>query len=89
MAMKRLVLLIMIGKVTKEKSYLKITKKVSILENSSLKTDFFSLQGGIFNLDGDLITKKINIIRNKEINANEKSVFGIINKKMNLEHIMK
>nr|WP_258577445.1 hypothetical protein [Proteus mirabilis] len=62
---------------------------LSILENSSLKTDLFSLQGGIFNLDGDLITKKINIIRNKEINANEKSVFGIINKKMNLEHIMK
>ncbi|HFS6714928.1 TPA: hypothetical protein ACH1K7_002094 [Proteus mirabilis] len=54
---------------------------LSILENSSLKTDLFSLQGGIFNLDGDLITKKINIIRNKEINANEKSVFGIINKK--------
>lgn len=31
---------------------------LSILENSSLKTDLFSLQGGIFNLDGDLITKK-------------------------------
>lgn len=54
---------------------------LSILENSSLKTDLFSLQGGVFNLDGKLITKKINIIRNKEINANEKSVFGIINKK--------
>ncbi len=54
---------------------------ISILENNSLKTDLFSLQGGIFNLDGHLITKKINIIRNKEINANEKSVFGIINKK--------
>lgn len=52
---------------------------LSILENSSLKTDLFSLQGGIFNLDGALITKKINIIRNKEINANEKSIFGIIN----------
>lgn len=53
---------------------------LSILENSSLKTDLFSLQGGVFNLDGKLITKKINIIRNKEFNANEKSVFGIINK---------
>lgn len=53
---------------------------LSILENSSLKTDFFSLQGGVFNLDGKLITNKINIIRNKEFNANEKSVFGIINK---------
>ncbi|MEY1272130.1 two-partner secretion domain-containing protein [Proteus mirabilis] len=52
---------------------------LSILENSSLKTDLFSLQGGVFNLDGKLITKKINIIRNKEFNANEKSVFGIIN----------
>ncbi len=54
---------------------------LSILGNSSLKTDFFSLQGGVFNLDGKLITNKINIIRNKEFNANEKSVFGIINKK--------
>ncbi|HIH4911198.1 TPA: filamentous hemagglutinin N-terminal domain-containing protein, partial [Proteus mirabilis] len=36
---------------------------LSILENSSLKTDLFSLQGGVFNLDGNLITKKINIIR--------------------------
>lgn len=54
---------------------------ISILENNSLKTDLFSLQGGILNLNGNLITKKINIIRNKEINANEKSVFGIINKK--------
>ncbi|MCD4619384.1 filamentous hemagglutinin N-terminal domain-containing protein [Proteus mirabilis] len=53
---------------------------LSILENSSLKTDLFSLQGGVFNLDGNLITKKINIIRNKEINANEKSIFAIINK---------
>ncbi|MFS3860550.1 filamentous hemagglutinin N-terminal domain-containing protein [Proteus mirabilis] len=53
---------------------------LSILDNSSLKTDFFSLQGGIFNLDGKLITKKINIIHNKEVNANEKSVIGIINK---------
>ncbi|HDT2997872.1 TPA: filamentous hemagglutinin N-terminal domain-containing protein [Proteus mirabilis] len=53
---------------------------LSILENSSLKTDFFSLQGGVFNLDGKLITNKINIISNKEINANEKSVIGIINK---------
>lgn len=53
---------------------------LSILENSSLKTDFFSLQGGVFNLDGKLITNKINIIRNKEFNANEKSVIGIINK---------
>ncbi len=53
---------------------------LSILDNSSLKTDFFSLQGGVFNLDGKLITNKINIIRNKEINANEKSVIGIINK---------
>ncbi|HBC6251072.1 filamentous hemagglutinin N-terminal domain-containing protein [Proteus mirabilis] len=52
---------------------------ISILENNSLKTDVFSLQGGILNLNGDLITKKINIIRNKEINANEKSIFGIIN----------
>ncbi len=52
---------------------------ISILENNSLKTDLFSLQGGILNLNGDLITKKINIIRNKEINANEKSIFGIIN----------
>ncbi|HEJ9660763.1 TPA: filamentous hemagglutinin N-terminal domain-containing protein [Proteus mirabilis] len=52
---------------------------LSILENSSLKTDLFSLEGGVFNLDGKLITKKINIIRNKEFNANEKSVFGIIN----------
>ncbi|AWR59673.1 hemagglutinin [Proteus mirabilis] len=53
---------------------------LSILENSSLKTDLFSLQGGVFNLDGNLITKKINIIRNKEINANEKSIFAIIKK---------
>ncbi|HEK0656282.1 MAG: filamentous hemagglutinin N-terminal domain-containing protein [Proteus mirabilis] len=53
---------------------------LSILENSLLKTDFFSLQGGVFNLDGKLITNKINIIRNKEFNANEKSVIGIINK---------
>ncbi|MBI6229939.1 filamentous hemagglutinin N-terminal domain-containing protein [Proteus mirabilis] len=53
---------------------------LSILENSSLKTELFSLQGGVFNLDGNLITKKINIIRNKEINANEKSIFAIINK---------
>lgn len=52
---------------------------ISILENNSLKTDLFSLQGGILNLNGNLITKKINIIRNKEINANEKSIFGIIN----------
>ncbi|MER1688025.1 filamentous hemagglutinin N-terminal domain-containing protein [Proteus mirabilis] len=52
---------------------------ISILENNSLKTDVFSLQGGILNLNGNLITKKINIIRNKEINANEKSIFGIIN----------
>ncbi|MDC5896238.1 filamentous hemagglutinin N-terminal domain-containing protein [Proteus mirabilis] len=53
---------------------------ISILENNSLKTDLFSQQGGILNVSGNLITKKINIIRNKEINANEKSVFGIINK---------
>ncbi len=52
---------------------------ISILENNSLKTDLFSLQGGILNLNGNLITKKINIIRNKEINDNEKSIFGIIN----------
>lgn len=52
---------------------------ISILENNSLKTDLFSLQGGILNLNGNLITKKINIIHNKEINANEKSIFGIIN----------
>ncbi|MEX5487162.1 hypothetical protein IC611_23010 [Proteus mirabilis] len=54
---------------------------LSILENSSLKTDLFSLQGGIFNLDGHLITKKINIIRNKEINANENQYSELLIKK--------
>lgn len=62
-----------------EKRLSKNNKKegMSILENSSLKTDLFSLQGGILNLDGKLVTKKINIIQNKEINANEGSVFKI------------
>ncbi len=64
-----------------EKVLSKNNKKegMSILENSSLKTDFFSLQGGAFNLDGKLVTKKINIIQNKEINGSEKAVLKIAN----------
>lgn len=54
---------------------------INILEGSSLRSHFLSLQGGILNLDGKIRTKKINIIENKEINGNEKAVLTIINDK--------